>query len=325
VTYPFCGGTSHPVCSGELTMAQLSGRFAVEQTVEALARPHGVVGREELLAVGVTAGFIDARVDAGGFRPVHRGVYAVGPIQSDEAPEMAAVLACGERAVLSHRSAAALWRLRSKHADQPVEVTVAARHVPRRSGIRIHKTGRLMVDEVTTLRRIRITTPARTVLDLASCVSVRELEQAIAVAERTYAGIQRRLLALLARYPGRPGTPKLRELLNFPGKPALARSEAEERFVRLIRRSGLPAPEVNVALHGYELDFFWRDEGLAVEIDGYAFHGDRDSFEADRRRDAELARRGIQVMRVTWLQITDEPEAALVRLAEVLALRARAA
>ncbi len=114
----------------------------------------------------------------------------------------------------------------------------------------------------------------------------------MAQAERRHLTTRDKLLALLARYPARPGTPKLRELLNAPGKPALARSEAEERFLRLVRRSGVPAPEVNIALHGYELDFYWRDEGLAVELDGYAFHGDRDSFEADRRRDSGLAARG---------------------------------
>ncbi len=122
----------------------------------------------------------------------------------------------------------------------------------------------------------------------------------MAQAERRHLTTRGKLLALLARYPARPGTPKLRELLSGPVDPALARSEAEERFLRLIRRSGLPAPEVNIPLYGYELDFHWRDEGLAVEIDGYAFHGDRDSFEADRRRDAALAARGLQVIRITW-------------------------
>jgi very-short-patch-repair endonuclease len=105
----------------------------------------------------------------------------------------------------------------------------------------------------------------------------------------------------------------------------MARSEAEERFLALVRRAGLPEPEVNVALHGYEIDFLWRDERLAVEIDGYAFHGDRDAFEADRRRDADLAARGIQVMRVTWRRIAKDPVATLVLLAQVLTERSRQA
>jgi very-short-patch-repair endonuclease len=162
-------------------------------------------------------------------------------------------------------------------------------------------------------------------LDLAAYLPIRELEQAVAKAERTYAGTRRRLAALLARYPGRAGTPKLRELLGDSRRPALARSEAEERFLELVRRAGLPEPESNVPLHGYELDFLWRDERLVVEIDGFAFHTGRAAFEADRRRDADLAARGIHVVRVTWLQVTQEPEATLVRLAQALAERARAA
>jgi very-short-patch-repair endonuclease len=182
-----------------------------------------------------------------------------------------------------------------------------------------------MTDEVMTLRRIRVTTPARTLLDLSSSVSERELEQAIAVAERAYAGTRRRLLALIARYPARHGIPKLRELLSAPVDPALARSEAEERFLALIRRAGLVAPETNVPLHGYELDFLWREEGLVVEVDGYEFHGARASFEADRRRDAVLAAQGLQVVRITWRQIAAEPETTLVLVARALAERARGA
>lgn len=176
-------------------------------------------------------------------------------------------------------------------------------------------------DEVTRLRQIPVTTPARTLLDLATVLPSRELEQAIAKAERMHAGTQRRLLALLARYPSRAGTPKLRELLDGSRNPALTRSEAEERFLELVRRAGLPAPDTNVHVHGYELDFLWREERLAVEVDGFAFHSDRSAFEADRRRDADLAASGIQVIRVTWRQIRDEPEATLARLAIALVAR----
>jgi len=189
----------------------------------------------------------------------------------------------------------------------------------------VYRTQLLPPDEVTRLRRIPVTTPARTLLDLATVLPLRELEQAIAEAERRYDGAQRRLLALLARYPARAGTAKLRELLGGSRNPAFTRSEAERKFLELVRRAGLPAPEPNVRLHGYEVDFLWRDEVLAVEIDGYAFHHDRSAFEADRRRDADLAAHGIQAIRITWRQITDEPEATLVRLVQALAERARAA
>jgi len=284
-----------------------------------------VVGRDQLIAASISPKLIDNRVAARWLRPIHRGVYAVGPIQSEDAPHVAAVLACGERAVLSHRSAALLWRLVRQHSGAPVEVTVPLPRCPVRSGIRVHRVHALRPDEVTRLRKIPVTTAARTLLDLAAVLPPRELEQALAQAERMYAGTQRRLLALLARYPARAGTPALRELLGGSRQPAFTRSEAEERFLALTRRAGLGAPEANVRHHGYEVDFLWRREGLAVEINGYAFHADRAAFESDRRRDADLAARGTQVLRITWRQVTEEPEATAVVLARALAERARAA
>ncbi len=297
----------------------LAGAIAIDRRIMALARPHGVVARDHLIAARISRDVIDNRVRAGWLRPMYRGIYAVGPIQSDDAPAQAAVLACGDRAALSHEWAAVGWRMLRHELRGPVDVSVPAPRCPRHRGIRVHRVQPLPPDEVTRLRQIAVTTPARTLLDLAATLPARELEQAIALAERTYARTQHRLAALLARYPARPGTPKLRELLHDPRPPALARSEAEERFLALVRRAGLPAPEVNVPIHGYEIDFLWREERLAVEIDGYAFHADRAAFEADRRRDADLAARGTHVMRITWRQITTEPEATLVRLAQAIA------
>jgi very-short-patch-repair endonuclease len=303
------------------TVEQLTGLFAVERRIAALSRPHGVVGRDQLIAAGISCKVIANRVDARSLRMMHRGVYAVGGVQSEEAPEAAAVLACGEGSVLSHTSAAFLWRVVTRRDRGPMQVTVPAVRCPRRPGIRVHRTTELQPDEVMKLRRIPITTPARTLLDLAVQLSARELEQAVAQAERRNLVTRSKLLALLARYPRRPGTARLRPLLDGPGRPVFTRSEAEERFLALVRRAELPVPEVNVSLHGYEIDFLWRDDALAVEIDGFAFHRDRAAFEADRRRDADLVARGIQVMRITWRGIAEEPEAILVRLAQALAGR----
>jgi very-short-patch-repair endonuclease len=304
---------------------QLSGRIALDRRIDALGRPHGVVDRQQLLTAGIPAHAIDSRVAAGLLRPIHRGVYAVGPVQSDDAPEMAAALGCGQKAFISHRSAGGLWHLHAKPARSRIDVTVVARHAPRHRGVRIHRVLSLGADEVTRVRRIPVTTPARTLFDLATVLPSRQLEQAIALSERAHAGTWRRLVALLARYPARPGTPKLRELLKGERNPALARSQAEERFLSLVRRARLPAPETNVRLGSYELDFLWRDQRLAIEVDGFAFHGDRGAFEADRRRDADLAASGIQVLRVTWRQITEEPEATLVRMVRALGERAQGA
>ncbi len=286
-----------------------------------MSRPHGLVRRQQLLGAGISRDLIDNRVRAGWLRPLYRGVYAVGPVQSDEAPYLAAVLACGEGAVLGVRAAGFLWRMIRHEPRGPVDVFVPPPRCPRRPGIRAHRIQPFAPDEVTRLRAIPITTPARTLLDLAAELPMRELEQAIALAERNHSGTQRRLSALLARHPSRAGTAKLRELLDGSRKPALSRSEAEERLLALVRRAGLPVPETNVRVGPFELDLFWREHRVAVEVDGFAFHGDRSAFEADRRRDTDLAARGVQVIRITWRQLEAEPEAIIARLAVVLAVR----
>jgi Transcriptional regulator, AbiEi antitoxin len=181
----------------QTVVEQLGGLFAVERRIAALSRPHGVVGRDQLIAAGISPKVIANRVQARWLRPMHRGVYAVGGVQSEEAPEAAAVLACGDGSVLSHKSAAFLWRLVPRRDGVPMHVTVPMARCPRRPGIRVHRARELQPGEVTRLRGIRVTTPARTLLDVAGQLSTRELEQAVAKAERTYAGTQRQLLAYL--------------------------------------------------------------------------------------------------------------------------------
>jgi very-short-patch-repair endonuclease len=126
------------------------------------------------------------------------------------------------------------------------------------------------------------------------------------------------LLSGLDRYHGRRGIGRLKKLLEDADPPTLTRSEAEERFLALVRAAGLPAPEVNVRIHGHEVDFFWRDQGLVVEVDGFQFHSSRNAFERDRRRDAELQSAGLRVLRVTWRQIIDAPYATLTNLVRAL-------
>jgi very-short-patch-repair endonuclease len=252
-----------------------------------------------------------------------RGVYLVGPIVPPLGREMAAVLACGEKAVLSHRSAASLWNLLPYPAPPTVHVTVPPGRSRDRPGIRVHRQ-LLQADEMRMLTRIPITTPTRTLLDLAADVGAGELEQAVAQAERRHLASRTKLLSLLARYPGRRGTPALRVVLGRDGRPAMTRSRAERRFLALVRKARLPEPEVNLGLGPYEIDFLWREERLVVETDGWEFHSSRESFEADRRRDADLVAQGFTVMRVTWRQLADEPAAVLVRLAQALARSAPA-
>jgi very-short-patch-repair endonuclease len=144
------------------------------------------------------------------------------------------------------------------------------------------------------------------------------VEAALARAERERLVRPGELEALLSRCSRRPGVPLLRRLLKQQHGPALTRSEAESLFLDLVRRAGLPAPEANARLAGFEIDFLWRDLGVAVEVDGYRFHGARARFEGDRRRITRLASRGIQVIPVTWRQIVDDGVATAVQIGQAL-------
>jgi very-short-patch-repair endonuclease len=298
---------------------QILAKTNADDTIlELAARQHGVVSRRQLLQLGVSPDKVDGRVRAKRLQPLYRGVYRVGPVVAQYAHEMAAILACEGLAVVSHRSAAALWRLLPhRRGAGPVAVILPRSDHGRRPNIEPHRMRALPGDEVTKLDRIPITTPARTLLDIAGAVNSRELERALAEAFVNGLANRSAMLTLLSRHPRRPGTRGLRALLG-PGQPALTRSEAEERFLTLIRKARLPAPEANVTIGDYQVDFFWRAERFVVEIDGFAFHSSVDRFEGDRRRDAVLAAAGLRVIRVTWRQILSEPEAMLVRLAQAL-------
>jgi very-short-patch-repair endonuclease len=277
---------------------------------------HGNVSRAQLLVVGFGSRAIAGRIARGHLHARHRGVYRVGhtaPLPLTR--EMAAVLACGELAVLSHGSAAAAWGL-VPDENGTVHVTVVDGVGHRRPGIRAHRST-LVREEVAYLQRIPITSPARTLLDLAADVPTAMLERALEDARRRRLVTKRSLDAAISS--GRPGAPTLRALMQSEHGPALTRSAAEERLVDLIRAAALPAPEHNVRIGPYELDVVWREARLVVEIDGFAYHSSRQAFERDRRRDATLAATGWTVIRVTWRQLEEEPAAVIARLAAALA------
>lgn len=286
------------------------------------ARQHGVVTRRQLMRAGSTRHSIEYYLKSGWLELLHRGVYGVGPVLAPHRREMAALLACGPGAVLSHRSAAALWELLpAPPAMAPVIVSTTRNLRGRTSGLRVYRVRGLGADEVAVVRGLRLTHAARTLLDLAASLSLRDLEQAMARADRKGFLDRKSLELLLTRYPRRPGRTRLVALLEGHAGPTLTRSEAEERFLALIRRAGLRHPEMNVVIQGYEVDALWRAERLVVEIDGFAIHSTRAVFERDRQRDRELAAAGLTVLRITWRELTLEPEALLVQLAQNLALR----
>jgi len=254
--------------------------------------------------------------------PLHRGVYMWGhPSPTPFARALAAVFACGEGALLSHRFAAARWELRSE-PDGPIDVTVIGRRV-RHEGIRTHEIRSLDRADIRSLDGIPITSPARTLLDSAPQLTTGELAAALEQAQVKRLVTQGSLLATLDRAPGRAGIPALRALL---AEPAFTRSKAERRVAALLRAAKLPIPAFNHAIEGFEVDAVWRIERVVLEFDSYAFHATRAAFERDRRRDAALTRAGYLVLRTTWHELTQEPYVLIARIAEALAgARSRAA
>lgn len=280
------------------------------------ATQYGLATRKQLLAAGVSRRAIDRRIAAGRLRVLHRGVFQVGPIAGARAPELAAVLACGAGAVLSHASAAALWELASSLCPG-VEVSTGAALRRRPAGMVVHRQ-RLDAAEVTVHEGVPVTTVARTILDLAVTHDGAELERAIARGVRTGLLETAELIRLATSRPRHRGSARVLALLRAEPDPALTRSEAEARLLDLVRRARLPRPRVNAPLHGFEVDFLWSAERLVVEVDGYAYHASAHAFERDRRRDARLTAAGLRVIRVTWNDVVRHPEATLVIIAGAL-------
>jgi very-short-patch-repair endonuclease len=282
------------------------GSSGTDRAVGALAeRQHGVVSRRQLLELGVGADAIDPRLRLKRLCPIHRGVYTIGHrLLSQDGRWMAAVLACGPNAVLSHRAAAALWGMR---AGVWVEVTVADGRRAR-GGIQVHRAV-LPPDERTTHRGIPTTTVPRTLLDLSAVVGKRHLRSALREAEHLRLTDPLSLHDLSARYPRRPGLRAIRALLAEASIGArIIRSELEERFQEFLIRAGLPLPQTNAVVEGYEVDCVWPEQRLIVELDGHASHSPAHAFELDRARDRRLEAAGWRVIRITWRQLEQEPE-----------------
>ena len=208
-------------------------------------------------------------------------------------------------------------------AVQPVDITIPADRNVLRPGIRVHRTASLDPDERMVVGGVPITTPGRTLMDMTVKVGIRELETMVARAQRAEILDEDRLFAMLERYRGRPGIAALRAVMEIPGGPAMIRSEAESRFLALVRKAGLPTPRANLKVGRYELDFFWPHERIAVEVDGYGYHSSRTRFEGDRRRDAWLNARGFKVIRLSWRQIVESPVPTIVQVGQALAKAGR--
>jgi very-short-patch-repair endonuclease len=218
------------------------------------------------------------------------------------------------------RSAAALWGLAA--SGRIVDVIVVNRRPKHRSGVRIHYLRQLHAKDVTTKQDLRITTPARSVIDFATNATLPEVEHALSEGRALGLINDAKLTAALDRAPANhPGAAAIRALLKSQVGRAMTRSERERKLLKLLAAAGLPKPLVNQPLHGYKPDFYWPEQRLILEFDGYRTHGGRSKFESDRKRDQLFATRGIQTLRSTWLQLEHEAVALVVRIAQALAAR----
>ena len=297
--------------------------MGADRLILALARrQQGAIAARQLVAVSVSRDVVRHRVSTGWLVRRYRGVYLVGPLRTPLTESMAAALALGDGALLSHYPAAVLWGLRPP-AAWPMEVTVIGRDARGPDGITVHRVTDLHRADRATRDQVPVTSPARTLLDLATQVTQRDLDRATNEARVHGLVTDLSLNEQFQRFPHHRGTAALRQAIQT--EPVLTRSKAEQRLFELIRIARLPEPETNARVGRYEVDFVWREHDLIVEVDGYAFHSSRGAFERDRRRDAELQAAGYRVIRFTWRQITDAPEALVATLATALAPSAAAA
>ncbi len=292
-------GDIDPVYRGECRPVDLG-------VAELAERQHGAVARRQLLELGLGSRAIDHRVAVGRLHPVHAGVYLVGHrLRSARTRWMAAVLACGPGALLSHRPAADVWHLLP--TDSARIHVVADRSTRGPAGIVVHRIRRLHIEDRAERDGIPVTSVARTLLDLAGVVRRRQLERAVETAERHGLFDLHAMERLLASGRGRRGVRMLRSVLRDYREPPFTRSELERMFIALCRGAGLPPPVTNLWVAGGEADATWPDHRLVVELDSRGYHATRAAFERDRRRDTDLQLAGYRVLRVTHRRLEQEP------------------
>jgi len=288
---------------------------------ELAGRQHGVVATRQLEGLGLARSTVALWAEDGRLHRLHRGVYAVGHMAITwEARCLAAVLA-RPGAVAGHLTAAWIHGLlRSRPGT--IHLTAPTRQRLRRDFV-VHF-ARLHPDDVTIVGGIPVTSPARTVLDLAAEESARGLARLLERADERGLLDLRRFEELLSRTNGHRGNARLTAALRAHSpRDAVLRSDLERRFRDLVLAAGLPRPQTNVAVEGYELDAYWEAEGFAVELDVYATHGSVRSFEADRERADDLLLAGIETIRVTDVRLAREPGETIERVAAHLARRRR--
>jgi very-short-patch-repair endonuclease len=288
---------------------------SAEQDIAQLASSsHGVVTRGELLEAGLTSRQIARRLRRGSLIRVHRGVYRVGHRAPNlEALYLAAVRACGERAVLSGTAAAHLWGL-LKGRPPPPQVTAPSER--RVDGITCRRCRDLDPRDTTIWRGVPLTAVPRTLIDLAGVLDVKALARACHEADVLHRTTPAQVEAALQRRQKSPGAAQIRRVLRGEERVTLSRLEA--RFLSLLRANHLPLPETNKLVVGRRLDCRWPRRRLVVELDGYRYHRSRHAWEEDRRRERQVRARGDEFRRYTWGDVFEAPALMLAELRGLL-------
>jgi hypothetical protein len=291
------------------------GRTVEEELARLAAAAHGNVTRTRLLGAGISRSAIARRVADGSLIPQYRGVYRVGHCApSVDASYMAAVLACGEGAALCGRSAAHLLGLMKGAPPPPEVIALTERRI---NGISTHRCRRLDRRDVILVRGIRVTSVARTLVDLAATLDIHGLARACHEAGVRYGATPRHVEAVLARRPTTPGRKNLAAVMR--GDAAVTLSTLEQAFVRLLRCAGLPMPQTNRVAGGRRVDCRWPDLHVTVELDSYRFHNSRYAWERDRQRERAARARRDRFERYTWWDVVERPATTQRDLRRLLA------
>lgn len=281
-------------------------------------RQHGNVTREQLFGLGLSRDRIDDRIQLGRLHVVHRAVYSVGrPPKTALERAAAAVLAGGADALLSHHSAIALWGLAPWR--QLIHITVPTDRRPR--GVKVHRVRGLIGRDRRTHQGIRVTSPARTLLDCAPHLRENALTRAFNDAWRARLVKPESIADVVQRFPCHPGARRVKQFIEVKGGPT--RSAWEDGFPVFCKRYGLPEPLMCTHVAGYEVDALFAAERLIVELDSWSFHSDPEAFESDRDRDADTLAADHETVRITWARIEHRPAREAARLHRILELRRR--
>jgi Protein of unknown function (DUF559) len=281
-------------------------------------RQHGMLARRQLLALGFNAREIEHRVARGRLHPTMRGIYAVGwPRLTRERRWMAALLACGNGAALSHRSAGALWGIAREQRGR-TDVSVIRRCEIRRPGLRVRGRPTLAPEHLASVDGIPVTAVVQTLVDLATELGETAIERAVNEADKRDLIDPEELRTAIDRHKGVPGSPLLRRILDRSTF-RLSDSDLEILFRPIAAAAGLPAPITKRVVNGFEVDFYWPELGLVIETDGLRYHRTPSTQSRDAMRDRAHVLAGMFPLRFTHYEIKHSRRRVRAELVEAVA------